>query len=304
MILFSSPKPFTSETLPVQLTAIRSWKRALPGARVILYGNEPGLDEVCRQEQVEFGGRVEADPAGFKIISGMFRRVHGLAPGETSVFLNSDILLDESIRSCVPLLEAFPGPFLGTARRRCLPAWSGPALAGAALEEFLVARRQPVRWGDPCALDIFLFRNFPVDRMPEFRIGQAAWDNWMIFHARLAGIPAVDLSRGLRPFHCDHDYSYVRENPDPQRSHAALNQVNLALLGGDGKKFHMGHCDYEFERGRIQKRRGPAFRLREFEFLRLRRPKHEVWIRPLRALTRPLLRCWERRASREEDWNR
>ena len=304
MILFTSPKPFTANNRAVQVTAMRSWKRALPGARWIVFGNEDGLPEICQSEGIEYGGPAETDQGGFKIISKIFRSVNRLDAKGVSIFVNSDILLDESARSSLDLLERQPGPFLATARRRCLPAWSGPALAGHELDNFLGARRQPVHWGPASALDIFIFRGFPVQTMPDFLIGQAAWDNWMIYQARRSGIPAIDLSRTLRPFHCDHDYSYVNQNPDPKRSHPVLNQANLSLLGGDGKKFHMGHCDYEFIDGRIRKRRGMAFRLREFEFFRLRRPRHEIWIRPLRALLRPVLRLWERRASREEDWNR
>jgi len=304
VILFSSPKPFTAETRPVQLTAIRSWKRALPGARWILYGSESGLPEICQGEGIEYGGPAETDESGFKIISKIFLAASRLDPEAIFIFVNSDILLDASAQFAVDQLHQLPSPFLATARRRCLPTWTGPELASDELDNFLAERRHPVRWGPACALDIFLFRGFPVKTMPEFRIGQAAWDNWMIYQARWHGIPAIDLSRQLRPFHCDHDYSYVKKNPDPLRPHAHLNRINHELLDGDEKKFHMGHCDHEFAAdGRMVRRTGMAFRQRELELLRLRRPRLGRWIQGLRAVFRPWIRKWERYTTRDEDWN-
>jgi hypothetical protein len=166
MIVFSPPKPFTEKTRPIQLTAIRSWKRALPAARCILFGNEDGLSEICRSEAIEYGGPAETDAGGCKIISKIFQHACRCDPGEIAVFVNSDILLDASAQPALELLERFPGPFLATARRRCLSAWTGPALAGKDLESFLEARRHPVCWGSACALDIFIFRGFPCRPCP------------------------------------------------------------------------------------------------------------------------------------------
>ena len=303
MILFSSPKPFTPETLPVQVTAIRSWKRALPKAQVVLFGNEPGLDAVCRQEEIHYGGQVESDENGREILSGIFRKARGLDPRNLQIYVNSDILLDESAATAVASLESFPGPFLATARRRCLSPWTGPARAGRGLDDFLRAPTEPTRWGEACALDIFLFREFPVETMPNFLIGHAAWDNWMIFQARCRGIPAIDLSRILRTFHCDHDYSYSRGNPRPRERNQVLDQKNLELLGGESKKFHLGYCDHEVSEGRVVRRRGAAVVQRQLEFLRICRPWHRLWILPLRAILRPWVRRWERATTRREDWN-
>lgn len=303
MILFSSPKPFTPQTTPVQLSAIRSWKRALPEARVILFGNEPGLERICRKEDVFFGGEVETDEGGFEIISSIFKKAKALEPNILQIYLNSDILLDVSASAAVTSLCRLTGPFLATARRRCLSPWSGPALGENELVKFLDFAKEPIRWGQAGSLDIFIFRDFPVETMPEFLIGHAAWDNWMIFQARWLGIPTIDLSRVLRPFHCDHDYAYSRGNPQPRERNRALDQRNLRLLGGEYKKFHLGHCDHELMGGNIIPRHGPEFRQRQLEFLRVRHPIHESWIRPGRALFRPWLRKWEQQTTRLEDWN-
>lgn len=303
MILFSSPKPFTPETLPVQISAIRSWKQALPQAQVVLFGNEPGLESVCREEGIQHGGGVETDREGHEILSGIFRKAKDREPHGLQIYLNSDILLDESAAVAVATLQSLAGPFLATARRRCLPPWSGPARAGADLAAFLKSRENPVRWGSACSLDIFLIRDFPVETMPKFRIGHAAWDNWMIFQARCRGIPAIDLSRILRPFHCDHDYSYSRGNPRPRERNLALDQRNLELLDGEPKKFHMGYCDHEVAGGQVVRRSGAAFTQRQLEFLRICHPWHRLWILPLRAILRPWVRRWERHTTRIEDWN-
>ncbi len=287
----------------MQLSAIRSWKRALPEARVILYGNEPGLVDVCRKEKVDFGGSVKVGHDGVEIVTDIFRQAAFLAGRAGMIYLNSDILLDESARKAYTLLENLPGGYLGTGRRRCLPAWVGSALKGAELDAYLIACRKPVRWGQASSLDIFFLRDFSVETMPCFRIGQAAWDNWMIFRAREMGLSVVDLSSVLRPFHCDHDYRYTKNNSEPISRNRLRDQQNLDLLGGVAKRFHMGHCNYEVLDGAIVRRRGPAFWQREIDVMRLKTPAHECWIRPLRALFRPWIRTWEKYTTRKENWN-
>lgn len=303
MILFTSPKPFTDETAPVQLSAIRSWKTALPTAQIIIFGNEPGLEDLCMNESVEYGGAVEVDHQGIKNIGSVFRAATSLRQEEDLIFVNSDILLDSSALTAWEILISIRGPFLGTARRRCLPPWVGPALGERELAQFLESHKHLARWGPASALDIFYFRGFRFETMPSFRIGQAAWDNWMIFEARRRGIPAIDLSRTLRPFHFDHNYRYSKGNPDPGRRHQERDNQNLDLLGGEAKRFHMGHCDWEAAGGKLRKRRGLAFWQREMEFLRLRDSRHHWWLSVARALFRPLIRFWEQQTTRAEDWN-
>lgn len=303
MVIFSSPKPFTTETLPVQISALRSWRKYLPHAKAVLFGNDKKLKDICRSENAEFGGLLPVDNRGNEKISDVFQRAVALAGSQDLIYLNSDIFLDETIRPAVKILEEFTGPYLATARRRCIGRWDGPALDGQKLESFLGLKKNHFRWGQACSLDIFLFRGVPVKQMPPFRIGQAAWDNWLVFHARSLGIPVIDLSRVLRPFHCDHDYSYSRDNPNPRIRNQNGDKENLDLLGGEAKKLHMGHCNYEVRESKIVRREGVAFWQRESEILRIRKPIKYFWINLLRATFRPIARILEKYTAQHEDWN-
>ena len=303
MLIFSTPKPFSLHTEAVQITAIRSWRKVLPSARIFLFGNDKKLRIICKAEGVNYGGSIETNRDGFEKVSDIFQKAVKNAKDEDLLYLNSDILLDETIRPIARLAGKTTGPYLATARRRCIPAWRGPPLSGPAIENFLKDKQKKFRWGQACSLDIFLFRGLSFREMPSFCIGQAAWDNWLIYHTRCQGIPVIDLSAELRPFHCDHDYSYSRDNPDPQTRSQKRDQENLDLLGEAARKFHMGHCGFEVRRGRIMRRRGFAYWLRELEFLRIYQPKIFFWIQPLRVVFRPLFRLWEKHASRKEDWN-
>lgn len=304
MLIFSSPKPFTPLTEAVQLTAIRSWRQALPSSEIILFGNNKKVPLVCKAEKVGYGGTVETNQEGFEKISDMFQKAANLARSSDLIYLNSDILLDQTVDWVTRMLKKVAGSYLATARRRCISGWQGPPLSGSTLDSFLKCKKNSFRWGQACSLDIFLFRGISFDEMPSFCIGQAAWDNWLIFHARCKGIPVIDLSAELRPFHCDHDYSYSRDNPNPGVRSEKRDQENLDLLGGEARRFHMGHCDYHVCKGKIVRRRGFSSWLRELEFLRIHRPKKYFWIQPFRAACRPLIRFWEKNAAQKEDWSR
>jgi len=234
----------------------------------------------------------------------MFQSVVTQWPEEIHLYLNSDILLDDSSIQVTELLRSRPGPWLASARRRCLPPWSGPVPSGGqAWKTFFGRVDREGTWGEACALDLFLFRGLPFAGMPAFRIGHRGWDNWMIFHARAEGIPVIDASRELRVIHCDHDYSYAQGNSAPRRRDGPLEDANLRLLGGEEKLFHLGHATHELRDGAVQPRRGWPVRQRSLELWQILHPGQRWWWQPLRSLFHPLLKSWQAATTREESWS-
>ena len=47
--IFSTPKPFRGHNGLIQRNALQSWKRLHPDVEVILFGDEEGAAEVCRE---------------------------------------------------------------------------------------------------------------------------------------------------------------------------------------------------------------------------------------------------------------
>jgi len=302
MIIFSSPKPFNEVTTPVQLSAIRSWTLACPGARVFLFGDLQVVRPICEREGWLYAGSLPVTERGGEILSAMFSGMTRKYPNEMLLYLNSDILLEHTFSRSLAGLEQVPGPWLASCRRWCLPAWEEGAKQGPELLKFLGSVEARGHFGPASALDLFLFRGLDLVSMPPFRIGHAGWDNWMIYHACMLGIPVIDLSLTTRACHCRHDYSYARGNSSPKIRDGILEQENAWLLERENRRFHLGHASHEWRNGHLLGRQGGAFRHRQFEIWIEKNPGHQIWVRPLRRLLHPWIKRLEKRTAQEEDW--
>jgi hypothetical protein len=106
------------------------------------------------------------------------------------------------------------------------------------------------RLHSPAGSDYFVFPRQCFTEMPKFAIGRAGWDNWMIFHARWRGWPAVDATGTLHVIHQDHDYSHL---PGGQ-PHYRLPETfeNIRLAGGRRAIYHLEDADHCIENGLLR----------------------------------------------------
>ncbi len=76
LTLFSTPKPFRGHNGIIQRNALKSWKLLHPDAEVILFGNEEGAEEICRELGLRYEPDVERSslgrdgPRGFSVFQG------------------------------------------------------------------------------------------------------------------------------------------------------------------------------------------------------------------------------------------
>ena len=303
VILFSSPKPRQANTEAVQISAFRSWRRIFPKARILLFGDGETWESFAREEGLELAGPLPVGAEGGEVIRFLFEKTSKLAGDGLAMYLNSDILLDPSALTAVARLESLPGPWLASARRCCLAEWAGPALKeDEEWQRFYRRAREESVWGPACAMDMFLFRGLSFEAMPPFLIGHRGWDNWMIYHARSQNISVIDVSAAMRIIHCDHDYSYAAGNQNFKQRPQARENVNLHLIGGEAKLFHLGHATHELRSGALFPRAGWALMQRNMELWGITHPEHVWWVRILRRILHPVIKKAEKITARHEDW--
>jgi len=303
VILFSSPKPRRDDTEAVQISAFRSWRRVFPKARILLFGDGGTWESFACEEGLELAGPLPVGAEGGEVIRFLFEKTSKLAGDGLAMYLNSDILLDRSALTAVAQLESLPGPWLASARRCCLAEWAGPALKqDEEWQRFYQRAREESVWGPACAMDMFLFRDLSFEAMPPFLIGHRGWDNWMIYHARSQNISVIDVSAAMRIIHCDHDYSYAAGNQNFKQRPQARENVNLHLIGGEAKLFHLGHATHELRSGAFFPRAGWALKQRNMEFWCVTHPEHAWWVRILRRIFHPVIKKAEKITARHEDW--
>jgi hypothetical protein len=110
----------------------------------------------------------------------------------------------------------------------------------------------------PAGSDYFIFPRPLFAEMPDFAIGRAGWDNWMIYQALRQGWPVVDATPSIRIVHQNHDYSHLpggKPHYDQPES-----QHNMALGGGLANMYMVLDADWQLVNGGL--RRPPFSRAR------------------------------------------
>jgi len=290
--LFTTAKPFASHIDVIQRNALRSWQRVHPDAEIILFGNDTGAAEVCRELGIRHVSQVRKNRHGTNYLASIFDQAQVLAKHEILCYVNCDILLLDDF--CAALSRVAPqfNAFLMAGRRWDvdirepldfeLPGWR-TQVRDLALR---TNRRRPSQWIDYFAFRRGLFQN----HIPELVIGRTGWDNWLLWFARSSGAALVDASGVVCAVHQNHDYGHhpggekaVLEGEEAQENQKLLeghrkfatleNATHLLLADG----FHRNYRHWL-----VQSRRRAADRLSPvwFRFLDLTRPiRHRLNMR-------------------------
>jgi hypothetical protein len=237
---FSAPKPFIDPHIAmIQRNAIKSWT-LLPDVEVILLGEETGLAEAARELGVKHLPNVARNAPGVPLISSMFQLAREHSSSDLLCIINADMILmpdfvEATLESSSLLLEK------RTASRSSLDfvllsqRWdydiAQPIDFSAGWESQL---RESVRKQNqlhrPAGSDFFLFPKTAYQDIPDFIIGRAGWDNWMIYKARKEGWPVIDCTPSVMIVHQNHDYSHL-PGAKPHYDHPDSNE-NIRLAGG------------------------------------------------------------------------
>jgi hypothetical protein len=82
----------------------------------------------------------------------------------------------------------------------------------------------------PAGSDFFLFPTSCYTDVPNFTIGRAGWDNWMIYKARKERWTVIDCTPSVMIVHQNHDYRHL-PGGKPHYEHPDTNE-NIRLAGG------------------------------------------------------------------------
>jgi hypothetical protein len=236
---FSAPKPFTDPHVAmIQRNAIRSWN-LLPDVEVILLGEETGLAEAAKELGVKHLPNVARNESGAPLISSMFQLVRENSDSELLCIINADmILLSDFVEAAKQVLT------LGN-RQQTVRLQNFVLLS----QRWDLDLTQPIEftegWQDclssavhrqgvlhrPAGSDFFLFPKSCYTDIPNFTIGRAGWDNWMIYHALQQKWPVIDCTPSVMIVHQNHDYSHL-PGGKAHYDHPETNE-NIRLAGGD-----------------------------------------------------------------------
>jgi len=208
--LFSTPKPFAGHIGVIQRNALCSWQRLHPDIEVILFGDDPGAEEVCRELGIRHIPEVRRNRHGTKYLASIYDQAQELARHELLCHVNCDILLLSDFRLAIECLLRNTTRFVAAGRR-----WDADLATPLAFQqpfweqEIRRLAKQTNRQRPPQWMDYFVFPlGFYHHKIPKFVIGRPGWDPWLLWFAIASNVPVVDLSRDVSAVHQNHDYSY------------------------------------------------------------------------------------------------
>jgi hypothetical protein len=228
--LFSAPKPFTNPHIAmIQRNAIRSWT-LLPDVEVILLGEEEGLAEAAQELAVKHIPHVTRNTNGTPLISSMFNLAREHSASDLLCIINADMILMPAFVEAARRSRLQCDEFVLLSQR-----WdydiAMPIDFTAGWESRLgESVRKQNQLHRPAGSDFFLFPKSCYTDIPNFTIGRAGWDNWMIYKARHEKWPVIDCTLSVMIVHQNHDYSHLPGGKS-HYEHPDTNE-NIRLAGG------------------------------------------------------------------------
>jgi len=231
LTFFTTAKAFEGHNGMIQRNALKSWKLLAPDIEVILFGDEPGVQETCAELRLRHLPYVERHESGMKYLDYMFREAQAAAAHNFLCYSNCDIMLTEDFRQAFLRSRNWKDHFLLLARRwdtDVNQAIKFDAPNWAALIRQTALTRGRKQSGN--FIDFFAFPRGLYNDVPPLVVGRSYWDHWLVWKALHERVPVIDASRFVVPIHQNHDYGYHPQGKQGTNADA-LAQRNVQLCG-------------------------------------------------------------------------
>ena len=255
LTLFSAPKPFSDLHISIiQRNAIKSWT-LLSDVEVLLIGDEKGVAETAKELGVKHLPDVKCSDNGTPLISSMFHLARESSNSDLLCIINTDMLLMSDFLEVAKQAMKLKEKFVVLSQR-----WDLDVTESIDFSEGWQERQSSIahRQGSlhrPAGSDFFLFPKNCYTEIPDFAIGRAGWDNWMIYKARQENWPVIDCTPSVMIVHQNHDYRHL-PGGKPHYEHPETNE-NIRLAGGSSAvRYTILDATHRLENGKLVR---PAF---------------------------------------------
>lgn len=229
--IFSAPKPFEVPHIRViQRNAVQSWAALGEEVEVILMGNEPGIEQTATEFGLRHIADIQCNADGTPLISDLFLRAHTDTSSPILAYVNADILLMDSFLTAIKTVKERYPKFLLVGQRWDMDITEEIDFTSNWQLSLETQRKESGVLYPPNGSDYFIFPRSVFEQIPQFAVGRAGWDNWMIYHAAKAHWPAIDATHDIQAIHQNHDYRHLPGGKPHYRNQES--QVNVQMAGG------------------------------------------------------------------------
>jgi hypothetical protein len=250
LAIFSAPKPFTNPHIAmIQRNAIQSWQQLGTDVEVFLIGEEDGLAEAAYELGIYHLPQVKRNALGTPLVSSMFNLVREASISPILACINTDILIKKDFLEAAQKAAGQIEHFLMIGQRWDLDV-TGPIEFTPDWENWLqgqigAAGKLHPRGGS----DYFIYPRACFEQIPDFAIGRAGWDNWMIYEGRQRGWAVIDATGAIQIVHQSHDYGHLPNGQPHYRLPETAENVRLA--GGQRTIFNLWDTNRQLKDGKI-----------------------------------------------------
>ena len=246
LTLFTAPKPFTDPHIhTIQRNTLLNWLALGDDVAVVVIGDEPGIAEVCSELGLCHLPDVRCNALGTPLISSIFSLARDVNQSPFLAYANADILFLPELAQVIHTMGEKKAHFLGVGQRWDVDittqldfsgAWGGPL-------RFLTEGTGQLH--GQTGSDFFIYPRECFQEIPDFAVGRAGWDNWMLYWARRQGWALVDFTQALMVIHQNHDYRHLPGGEIHYRLPETMDNIKLA--GGKRSIFALTDAAYDFD---------------------------------------------------------
>jgi glycosyltransferase involved in cell wall biosynthesis/tetratricopeptide (TPR) repeat protein len=209
--IFAIPKAFKDHINIIQRNAIISWTKLEPRPEIILFGEDEGTAEIATELNLKHIPDVKCNQFGTPLLSDMFERTQQIATFDLVAYVNSDIILLQDFAEGVRKIAKQYDRFMAIGRR-----WDIDIIApidfdnthwSTELRQLII---ETASLHSVHGKDYFVFPRNLFAQIPEFAVGRATWDNWMVHTALERQYAVVDATQGIMAIHQNHDYTHLK----------------------------------------------------------------------------------------------
>lgn len=248
LTIFTIPKPFRGHIGIIQRNAIQSWLRLRPACEIILLGDDEGTAEVASEFGIQHIPDVARNEYGTPLLNSLFEVAQRSASHNLMAYVNADIILMSDFLKAVSQVRL--DRFLLAGQR-----WD---LDVTELLDFNNPEWESHLWSavSDCGslhsytgVDYYVFSRGLWDKIPPFAIGRTAYDNWLIYKARLLGVPVIDATQVITSIHQNHERTYSSlglQSPHGENNltMGVESKRNLELAGGSSHIFTLKDANW------------------------------------------------------------
>lgn len=248
--IFTAPKPFTDPHIAtIQRNALRSWMQLGNETEITLIGDEAGIAETAIELGLLHLPQVKCNSQGTPLVSSIFDLARQFSHTPLLVYLNADVLIFPDFLEIARVVAEQAKDFLVIGQRWDLEVKSQLDYSTGWEHRLRDEVKHNGKLHRPAGSDYFIFPRHIFTEIPDFAIGRAGWDNWMIYHARQQGWQVVDATPSLMVIHQEHGYGHL---PGGQ-PHYNLeeSQRNMHLAGGSHAMYTVLDSDWQLVDGKL-----------------------------------------------------